>query len=184
MRERESEERRGEKDGEEEEEEEEDVFTSVRPHIRRRSSLPDALVDRASLSLSDVSSVAAQDLTSRMELHRLEGVIGQLLDEKLAPIRAELGKRANTTSTSTTKAEGRVSVSSETEEMMADLISLFRAQLRDSATRSLEDSQMDARGDLDLQLIKDVIEDSHREWLTVFERGQTLNGHSKKKAEH
>jgi hypothetical protein len=138
-----------------------DVFASVRPHIRRRSSLPDALVDNdktASSSQSDdADDISPQDFTSRMELHRLECIVGELLDEKLAPIQAGLSRREST-------------AKAEIETTMADLISAFRAQLRDSAARSLEDSQMDARGELDFQLIKDLIEHSHQEMLSTFQR--------------
>lgn len=139
-----------------------DVFTSVH-HVRRRSSLPEALVDvhkSASSSGSDnddVLGVVPQDLTSRLELHRLEDVIGQMLDDKLTPLRAGLANR-------------EPSVKAEIETMMDDLISLFRAQLRDSAAKSLEDSQMDARAELDFQLIKDLIEQSHQEMLLTFQR--------------
>lgn len=167
---RENEERMRRREGGEDADEDEDVFTSVRPHVRRRSSLPDALVDRVSVSLStsEMSSVGPQDLTSRMELHRIENVIGQLLDEKLGPIRAEL-KRENTAIKSVS--------SSGMEEMMSELISLFRAQLRDSATKSLEDSQMEARGELDMQMIKDVTEQSYRELLMAFQKEHGSNGY-------
>lgn len=141
----------------------EDVF-AVRPHIRRRSSLPEALVDNDKSDSSsqsddadDVLGVSPQDLTSRMELHRLESVIAELLDEKLAPIRAGLSRREPT-------------AKAEMETMMADFVSLFRSQIRDSATKGLEDGQLDARGELDFQLIKDLIEHSHQEMLSTFQR--------------
>ncbi len=70
-------------------------------------------MDHPSPSPSD-SSVAPQDLTSRMELHR---VIAQLLDEKLAPLYEEL-----------TRKEAKDEAGS-TESMTAKLISLIRAQL-------------------------------------------------------
>ncbi|KAJ3512730.1 hypothetical protein NLJ89_g3354 [Agrocybe chaxingu] len=135
-----------------------DVFTSIR-HNRRRSSLPDALHDKES-SPSEMS-VPPQDLTTRMELHRIESIISDLLDEKLAPLQAELSTRERNV---------EPTVGSTTESMMADIISLFRAQLQESATRSLEDSQMDARGELDFQLLKDVVEESHKDLLASFQR--------------
>ena len=140
------------------EDDDDDVFTSVRLHVRRRSSLPDALVDRPPSPSPSDSSVAPQDLTSRMELHRVESVVAQLLDEKLAPLYEELTRRE-------AKDEA-----GDTESMMAELISLFRAQLRDGAAKRLEDSQMDARGELDFQLIKDIVEESHQELLSSFQR--------------
>ena len=149
-----------------------DVF-AVRHHNRRRSSLPDALHES---SPSEVS-VSPQDLTTRMEIHHIENAIAQLLDEKLAPLRSELSRREQ---------HGEAAMSATTETMMADVISLFRAQLQESATRSLEDSQMDARGELDFQLLKDVVEQSHREMLAAFQREihrivqhmPTSNGHT------
>ena len=140
------------------EDDDDDVFTSIRPHVRRRSSLPDALVERPSSPSPSDSSVAPQDLTSRMELHHVESVIAQLLDEKLTPLYDELTRRE-------AKEEA-----GNTESMMAELIALFRAQLRDGAAKRLEDSQMDARGELDFQLIKEVVEESHQELLSSFQR--------------
>ena len=131
-----------------------DVFGSVH-HTRRRSSLPDALHDSL-----DEASIGPHDLTTRMELHRLETVIADLLDEKLAPLRKDLDKRAQ---------NGEQGLPASTETMMADVISLFRTQLHESATRSLDDSQMDARGDLDFQMIKDVVEEGHKGLLLAMQ---------------
>jgi hypothetical protein len=116
-------------------------------HSRRRSSLPGALHDSL-----DEASIGPQDLT-RMELHRIETIIAELLDEKLAPLRKDLEKRAQ---------NGEQGLSASTEAMMADVISLFRTQLHESATHSLEDNHMDARGHLDFQMIKDVVEEGHK----------------------
>ena len=121
-----------------------DVFGGSIQHSRRRSSLPGALHDSL-----DEASIGPP----RMELHQIETIIAELLDEKLAPLRKDLEKRAQ---------KGEQGLSSSTEAMMADVISLFRAQLHESATRSLEDSQMDARGHLDFQMIKDVVEEGHK----------------------
>ena len=124
-----------------------DVFGSSIQHARRRSSLPGSLHDSL-----DEASIGPQDL-SRMELHRIESIIAELLDEKLAPLRKDLEKRAQ---------NGEQGLSASTEAMMVDVISLFRTQLHESATRSLDDSQMDARGHLDFQMIKDVVEEGHK----------------------
>ena len=139
-----------------------DVFSSVRPHVRRRSSLPDALIDnnRSASSPSeadDILGAGPQDLTSRLELHRLESIISELLDDKLAPLRAGLSRKDPT-------------ARAEMETMMTDLVSLFRAQLRNSALENFEDSRMDARAELDFQLIKDLIERSHQEMLSTFQK--------------
>lgn len=136
----------------------EDIFASRRTtHTRRRSSLPDALHDDNS-SVSGVS-VAPQDLTARMEMHKIEHVLGQLLDEKLTALRQDLSKREQ---------NGTQGLAPTTEAMIADVVSLFRTQLQESAGRSLEDSQMDARGEMDFELIKDVVEEGHREILSVL----------------
>ena len=137
----------------------EDIFGSTRhtTHTRRRSSLPDALRDDNS-SISGVS-VAPQDLTSRMEIHKIERVLGQLLDDKLTALRQDLSKQEQ---------NGAQALTPTTEAMIADVVSLFRTQLQESAGRSLEDSQMDARGEMDFELIKDVVEEGHREILSVL----------------
>ena len=132
-----------------------DVFGGSIQHARRRSSLPDALHDSL-----DEASIGPQDLTTRMELHRIETIIAELLDEKLAPLRKNLEKRAQ---------NGEQGLSASTEAMMADVLSLFRTQLHESATRSLGDSQMDARGDLDFQMIKDVVEEGHKGLLLAMQ---------------
>ncbi|TFK41407.1 hypothetical protein BDQ12DRAFT_679415 [Crucibulum laeve] len=133
-----------------------DVFGGVTRHTRRRSSLPDALHDDDGASSTSRISVAPQDLTTRMELHQLESVLGELLDEKLNLLRREMSKK---------ETQG---FNSNTEDMIADVVSLFRTQLQDSAIRSIEDSQMDARGEMDFQLIKDVVEEGHKELLSVL----------------
>ncbi|KAF9451764.1 hypothetical protein P691DRAFT_756971 [Macrolepiota fuliginosa MF-IS2] len=61
-----------------------DVFGTNHHHSRRRSSLPDNLGDLSSMSHG---SIPPADLTSRMELHRVEHVIGELLDAKFAELR-------------------------------------------------------------------------------------------------
>jgi hypothetical protein len=137
----------------------EDIFGSTRrtTHTRRRSSLPDALRDDNS-SVSGVS-VAPQDLTSQMETHKIEHVLGQLLDDKLTALRQDLSKHEQ---------NGAQGLAPTTEAMIADVVSLFRTQLQESAGRSLEDSQMDARGEMDFELIKGVVEEGHREILSVL----------------
>jgi hypothetical protein len=132
-----------------------DVFGGSIQHARRRSSLPGALHDSL-----DEASIGPQDLTTRIELHRIETIIGELLDEKLAPLRKDLEKRAQ---------NGDQRMSASTEVMVADVISLFRTQLHESATRSLDDSQVDARGDLDFQMIKDVVEEGHKGLLLALQ---------------
>lgn len=138
-----------------------DVFGSVR-HSRRRSSLPDALHDHESSRSLEGMSVLPQDLSTRMSLHHLETSITQVLDERFAELGRQLSRKE--------QQNGGAGVSLSTESMMADVISLFRTQLQESATRSMEDSQMDARGELDFQMIKDVVEGGHKELISVVQR--------------
>ncbi|PPQ66775.1 hypothetical protein CVT26_009761 [Gymnopilus dilepis] len=135
-----------------------DVFSSIR-HARRRSSLPDALHDKE-ISPSR-ESLSPRNLSTRIEVNQLEDVLNRLLDEKMSELLHQLSSR---------KEKNEANQSSATESMMEDLISLFRTQLQDSAARSLEDSQMDARGELDFQMVKDVVEESHKELLSAFQR--------------
>lgn len=138
-----------------------DVFSSIR-HSRRRSSLPDALHDNeSSRSLEGVSGLP-QDLSTRMSLHHLEISITQVLEERFAELGRQLSHKE--------QQNGGAGVSPSTESMMADVISLFRTQLQESATRSMEDSQMDARGELDFQMIKDVVEGGHKELISVVQQ--------------
>ncbi|KAF8887705.1 hypothetical protein BD779DRAFT_1525783 [Infundibulicybe gibba] len=130
----------------------EDVFGGNRSHTRRRSSLPDDLMnDGGHRSMSDIS--AAADLTTQMAIHKLEDKLADLLDKQVASLRHEM----------LSKSEKDQEESSKTSAMISELISLFRTQLQQSATRGFEDSQLDARGEMDFQLLKDVVEESQRQ---------------------
>jgi hypothetical protein len=137
-----------------------DVFgTNNHHHSRRRSSLPDNLADLSSVSQESVSP--QMDLTSRMELHRIEHVVSEILDSKFNELRKEIASSA---------VKNGSALNPNTEAQIADVISLFRTQLQESATRSLEDTQMDARGEMDFQLIRDVVEEGQKELLAVVRR--------------
>ncbi|KXN84795.1 hypothetical protein AN958_12089 [Leucoagaricus sp. SymC.cos] len=141
-----------------------DIFgTNNHHHSRRRSSLPDNLADLSSVSQE---SVPPMDLTSRMELHRIEHVVSEILDSKFTELKKEIAQNAAKNNAS--------ALSPNTEAQIADVISLFRTQLQESATRSLEDTQMDARGEMDFQLIKDVVEEGQKELLDIVR--QELRG--------
>ncbi|KAF9457468.1 hypothetical protein BDZ94DRAFT_1227839 [Collybia nuda] len=126
----------------------EDVFGTSR-HNRRRSSLPDALHDDAVSLASENPSNSAMDLTNRMEMHQHERRIENMLEEGLSALRHDLRRETNGQHAST-------------QAMISEIQSLFRTQLRESAARSIEDSQMDARGDLDFQLFRDVVEEGNK----------------------
>ena len=122
-------------------------------HSRRRSSLPDNWV-----GLSSISQEPHMELTSRMEVHRAERVVEDILEAKFAELRKEIAQSA---------IKNGSAPNPNTEAQIADVISLFRMQLQESAARGLEDAQMDAKGELDLQLIKDMLEESQKELLAV-----------------
>ena len=57
--------------------------------------------------------------------------------------------------------------SASTDAAIDEVVSLFYTQLQESAARGLDDSQMDARGELDFQLVKDIVEQGHPEARTM-----------------
>ena len=126
-------------------------------HSRRRSSLPDNLADLSSISHEPAPSV--DFTTNNMEVHRVEYVVEEILEAKFAELRKEIAQSA---------AKNGSALHPSTEAQIADVISLFRMQLQESAVRGLdEDAQMDARGELDFQLIRDMLEESRKELLAV-----------------
>ncbi|TCD62819.1 hypothetical protein EIP91_006385 [Steccherinum ochraceum] len=131
-----------------------DVFSS-----RRRTSLPPR--HSADDSLSDMS-IAPMNLSRRVEMQQYEQRLEQLLDEKIEGIKEAL--------TEYKQASGGQSLSTSTEAMISEVVSLFRTQLQESAARSLEDSQADARGELDFEVLKGVIEQGHAETRALMQR--------------
>ena len=131
--------------------EQDDVFSS---HVKRRSSLPSALLSAADSSQS-IISIPAVDLTGKFELQRHENKMESLVNEKAQAIRHEVLQKIQAI-------QGQY-LNSSTEAMITEVISLFRAQLQESAARGLEDSHMDARGELDFELIKDVVQQGQAE---------------------
>ncbi|KAG6373108.1 hypothetical protein JVT61DRAFT_6710 [Boletus reticuloceps] len=132
-----------------------DIFT---PAIKRRSSLP-AMHSAHTSSLSNLS-IPAINLTKRLEAQAFEDKIEAVLDEKFQMIRSEIAKSRGTTA---------ASISPATEDAIAEVVALFRTQLQESAARGLDDSQMDARGELDLELIRDVVQRGHAENLLLLQ---------------
>ncbi|KAK7468443.1 hypothetical protein VKT23_002956 [Stygiomarasmius scandens] len=161
-----------------------DVFANAsRQHSRRRSSLPENIhfsstgsgSKSASISGSDSGSdmseesslgivmpsigggVGGKDLTSRLEMRRYEDRLEALLDEKFAEFLVNARH-----------SQQQQSLTPKAEEMISDVVSLFRTQLQESAARSLEDSQADARGDLDFELIKDIVEQGQEKVIELM----------------
>jgi hypothetical protein len=127
----------------------------------RRASLP--AMASANSSFSD-TSVQPPNISHRLELQQYEERLEALLESKLDAFRKEvralrLEARAN---------GGAASAS--TEAAINEVVSLFRTQLQESAARGLDDSQVDARGELDFQLIKDVVEQGHAEARAMIQQ--------------
>ncbi|PPQ62781.1 hypothetical protein CVT24_000475 [Panaeolus cyanescens] len=143
-----------------------DVFGSVH-HNRRRSSLPDALVDPDSLpsnSNSHSRGPASSVHAPQFELHHFESVVEGLLDEKLSMLKRELMRREQ-------NGESRALASQE--KAVGEMVELFRARLVEIANRNLEGhGAVGKAGDseVDVHMLKLVVEESHREVIKAFQR--------------
>ncbi|KAH8999723.1 hypothetical protein EDB92DRAFT_2080754 [Lactarius akahatsu] len=132
------------------------------PPVRdRRASLP--MMSSARSSFSDTSD-NPQDISRRLELQQYEERLEALLESKLDDFREEV--RALRLEAGANGAAG----STSTEAAINGVVSLFRAQLQVSAARGLDDSQMDARGELDFQLVRDIVEQGHAEARAVIQQ--------------
>ena len=137
----------------------EDVFSVRRP---RRSSLPPRHHDDDDETLSDMS-VGPMNLSKRIEMQQYEQRLERLLEEKFETIKKALNEYKSAT-------PAAQPLNSSTEAAISEVLSLFRAQLQESAARGLDDSQMDARGEFDFELLKGIIEQSHEESRAVLQR--------------
>jgi hypothetical protein len=131
-----------------------DVFGS---NVKHRPSLPSALPSPATSSESRIS-VPSMDLTGKFRAHRFEQQLNNL-NEKLDVIRRDYKDAGR-----------RQSMSPTTKSMVTEVVSLFRTQLQESASRGLDESQVDARGELDFELIKDLVQQGHAESHGVLKR--------------
>jgi len=120
----------------------------------RRTSLPAMTSTRS--SFSDTSD-HPQDTLPHLDLQRYEERLEALLESKLYNFREEV--RAMRLEAGANGGAG----SASTDAAINEVVSLFRTQLQESAARGLDDSQMDARGELDFQLVKDIVEQGHAE---------------------
>jgi hypothetical protein len=127
----------------------------------RRASLPAMASVRS--SFSDTSG-QPQDLSRRLELQQYEERLETLLENKLDDFREEV--RALRLEAAAHGAAG----SASTDAAINEVVSLFRAQLQESAARGLDDSQVDARGELDFQLVKDIVEQGHAEARAMIQQ--------------
>ncbi|KAF8624885.1 hypothetical protein AX15_005753 [Amanita polypyramis BW_CC] len=137
-----------------------DVFSTTRQqqqHQRRSSSLPDDLHDVEEDDADrELVESPGLELTTRVDMQDFEERLVGLIGDRFGALERVLAERHDVR-------EGSTVLNSKTEAMIADMVSLFRAQLQENALRSLEDSQMDARGEMDFQLIKDIIDEGHKE---------------------
>ncbi|KAI9451537.1 hypothetical protein F5148DRAFT_1290056 [Russula earlei] len=134
------------------------------PAQDRRSSLP--MMASARSSFSD-TSVHLPNISHRLELQQYEERLEALLESKLDDFREEV--RALRLEAG---ANGGAP-SASTEAAINEVVSLFRTQLQESAARGLDDSEVDARGELDFQLVKDIVEHGHAEARAAIQ--QDLN---------
>ncbi|KAF8350283.1 hypothetical protein F5887DRAFT_1270081 [Amanita rubescens] len=147
-----------------------DVFSTCQQqqqHKRRGSSLPDDLHDMEDDGDDRVLVESpGLELTTRDDMHDFEERLVSLIEDRFGVLERSLGERRN---------DGMPVLNSKTEAMIADMVSLFRVQLQENAVRSLEDSQMDARGEMDFQLIKDIVDQGHKE-LAGMLRKELIHG--------
>lgn len=136
---------------------EREMMNSPPPRRRRRSSLP-AL--HSGSSFSDLS-VAPIKLTRSIDTHHIGERLEALLEEKLSAIHNDLLQRQGGLN---------IQTNDNTEAMLSEVVSLFRAQLQDSASRGLEDSQIDARGELDFEVIRGIIDQANMESRSIIQR--------------
>ncbi|KAF6766006.1 hypothetical protein DFP72DRAFT_838609 [Ephemerocybe angulata] len=101
-------------------------------------------------------AVRPSGLGSQFELHALEDVLSRVLDERLSELRREWNAASTNGKTAS-------AMSSNSEAELSEVISLFRTQLQESAAKSLEDTTMEARGDMDMFMIKEMLEDGQKE---------------------
>jgi hypothetical protein len=120
----------------------------------RRASLP--AMASAHSSFSDTSA-HPPNILHRLDLQQYEERLEALLESKLNAFREEVR-----TLRLEAGAKGGAG-SASTEAAINEVVSLFRTQLQESAARGLDDSQVDARGELDFQLVKDIVEQGHAE---------------------
>ena len=131
------------------------------PARDRRASLPAMASTRSS---SSDTSGPTQYISRRLELQQYEERLEALLESKLDDFREEV--RALRSEAGANGGTG----SASTDAAINEVVSLFRTQLQESAARGLDDSQVDARGELDFQLVKDIVEQGHAEARAMIQQ--------------
>lgn len=135
--------------------EEEEYYSPRQP--RRRSAPP----RRSSLSESEVS-VGPLGTSTGIQLQQYQRRLESLLEEKVEGIKKALEEVKN--------APAPQGLSSSTESMISEVVTMFRAQLQETAAKGLDDSHVDARGEFDFEMLKDIIEQSQAETRNIIQR--------------
>lgn len=153
-----------------------DVFGSPN-HRRRRSSLPDNIrpssvtlsISDGTQEMSEASSIHAATSTNifhaPLQAQALENMLQRVLEQKLAQFRDDIVRVGGQS--------GTASLNPRTEATIAEVLSLFRTQLHNSASKGLEESQLAARGDLDLEMVRDIVDQGHVDALESIKEEMT-----------
>ena len=129
---------------------EDDIFS---PAVRG-SSLPDANQSAVESSLSDISFPTV-NLTKRFESQHLEQKLDALFNEKIEILRRQVSG-------------GQVSESMDAK--IDELLSFYRMQLEKDASKGLQEGQADARGEIDFEVIREVIENGHKDARALIQQ--------------
>ena len=119
---------------------------------------------QSSSPMRSPGSIVPPDIGAFTNGLRFENHFEDVLDKKFEELRSELASNA---------AGGYdiKFISSSTEELVKDAIAMFRTQMRASAERELDDdSRRDARGELDFELIRNIVEQGHEDTRQQFQR--------------
>ncbi|TDL28968.1 hypothetical protein BD410DRAFT_781527 [Rickenella mellea] len=123
----------------------------------RRSSLP--TLHNASDSKT---SIRIPDLGSADHANRFEQRLENMIDSKIDKLRK--------TMLAVQAPPDAKFISVATDEMVKEAMTMFRTQLQESAARGFDDSQADARGEMDFELIRNIIDQSHEDSRKLLQR--------------
>lgn len=141
-----------------EEEEEEELYSPRQP---RRSSAPER---RGSISESEVS-FGPINVSRTIELRRYEQRLETLLEEKVGAIKKALEEQKASTAPQETLS---------TESIVNEAVAALRTQLQESAIAfrppTRNDSDADARGDFDFEMLRDIVLQSQAESRNAIQR--------------
>lgn len=118
------------------------------PAVQRRASLPDGRQQSILSSPTSGISMPSGNLTKRFEDQHLEQTLRELLDDKIDELRRDIVHlRSN----------------GSTDARINEVISLFKTQLEKEALRGSQDGEADARGEIDFEVIRGVIQEGQQE---------------------